>query len=243
MSSLNHDQLNGILEIAAELKTRYGDFRHYNRSNPLDELIFIICSTKTDEKNYLTSYKNLKRSFPTFLSLSRATPEQLFAPLRIGGLYNQKAHHVNKVLQQIVTEFGKPTLAPLKKFTDDECESFLMSLPGVGKKVARCIMMYSLNRQVFPVDTHCWRISQRLGLVPPERLGKRYTDNDVDKLQDSIPAGIRYSLHVNMVSLGREFCTPRKPNCRDCPINRYCSLAAFHFRTSGLIKKLLRTQL
>ncbi len=69
-----------------------------------------------------------------------------------GGLQNQKASAAKGIIMHLIRKLGRPTLNPLKKMSDEECEKFLMSLPGVGKKVARCVMLYSLDRQVFPVD-------------------------------------------------------------------------------------------
>ena len=122
----------------------------------------------------------------------------------------------------IVAKFGEPTLKPLRKMSDKDAEAFLLSLPGVGKKVARCVLMYSLGRQVFPVDTHCWRIARRLGWVRPTQKDKHCAPRDMDRLQSKIPPELRYSLHVNMISLGREFCSQAAPRCDECPISAWC---------------------
>lgn len=212
---------NNVKEIAGLLKNLYGDFSHYNRKNPLDELLFIICSVRTSEKNYQNTYKLLRDEFPRFSMLAEAPVEYIARPLAVGGLQNQKSIAVKKIMSAIVHKYGKPTLAPLKHLSDKDCEEFLTSLPGVGKKVARCIMMYSLNRKVFPVDTHCWRISYRIGWVRAKQRGV-CTPRDMDRLQNKIPPDLRYSLHVNMVSLGREVCTAIKAMCNKCPINDYC---------------------
>lgn len=108
------------------------------------------------------------------------------------------------------------------KMGDAEAEAFLLSLPGVGKKVARCVLMYSLGRQVFPVDTHCWRIARRLGWVRPIQKDKHCAPRDMDRLQSKIPLELRHSLHVNIISLGREICTPTTPRCNECPISAWC---------------------
>jgi len=98
----------------------------------------------------------------------------------------------------------------------------LLSLPGVGRKTARCILMYSLGREVFPVDTHCWRVAIRLGWIAPSCSNGRCYPKDMDALQEKIPPELRYTLHVNMVSLGREICTMRQPKCPDCPLTHLC---------------------
>jgi endonuclease III len=211
-----------IYKIAEELHTRYKDFNHYNRGNPLDELLFIICSVKTSQPNYLRTYKELRKQFPQNSALTRATIEELSNAIAIGGLSNQKARLIRRQLDQIIDKFGKLTLAPLKKMNDEECENFLLSLHGVGKKVARCVMMYSLKRKVFPVDTHICRIASRLGWGQPSRSDNACSQKDMDELQSLVPPNLRYSLHVNMVSLGREICLPRNPICEKCPILTFC---------------------
>jgi endonuclease III len=211
-----------VWEISLALQARYKDFSHYNKKNPLDELLYIICSLKTDEGKYQSTFRALKQTFPRFSDLALASHQEIASAIVGGGLYNQKATTIRGLVDAIIKRFGKFTLNPLYKMSNEECEIFLVSLPGVGKKTARCVMMYSLNREVFPVDTHCWRIANRLGWVTWKKKDVCCRQPDMDILQNKIPPELRFSLHVNMVSLGREICTPHIPRCSDCPINKYC---------------------
>lgn len=217
-----------VFDVAAALKNRYHDFNHHNLKNPLDELLFIICSTRTAEAGYRDTYRSLKRAFPTHLQVAEAPAEYIARPMVSGGLSNQKSKAIRKIYDVLVKRFGEPTLAPLRKMGDAEAEAFLLSLPGVGKKVARCVMMYSLGRQVFPVDTHCWRIARRLGWVRPTQKDKHCAPRDMDRLQSKIPPELRHSLHVNLISLGREICTPATPRCDECPILAWCPKIGVH---------------
>jgi len=219
---------SSVFEVAAALKNRYRDFNHYNLKNPLDELLFIICSTKTGEASYRSTYRSLKEAFPTHYQIAEAPAEYIARPIVSGGLSNQKAKAIRDLLDIIMEKFGEPTLKSLHKMSVKEAESFLLSLPGVGKKVARCVLMYSLGRQVFPVDTHCWRIARRLGWVRPTQKDKHCAPRDMDRLQSKIPPELRYSLHVNMISLGREICTPSSPRCDECPILALCPKTGVH---------------
>ncbi len=189
-----------------------------NLKDPLDELLFIICSTKTGEASYRSTFQSLKETFPTHLQIAEAPAEYIARPMVGGGLSNQKAKAIREIYDVLVEKFGEPTLAPLRRMSDADAEAFLLSLPGVGKKVARCVLMYSLGRQVFPVDTHCWRI----GWVRPTQKDKHCAPRDMDRLQSKIPPELRHSLHVNMISLGREICTAATPRCDDCPISAWC---------------------
>ena len=215
-------QIANIRAVASILRSRYRDFAHHNKRNPLDELLFIICSVKTQESNYRATYSALKGAFPTFGIIAEAPAEYLALSIKRGGLSAHKSKAMKNILDRLRDEFGRATLAPLRKMDDATCEAFLMSLPGVGLKVARCVMMYSLDRLTFPVDTHCWRICHRLGWVKHRSRDHRPSPREMDCLQAKIPPELRFSLHVNMVSLGREFCTARNPRCQECPIGRFC---------------------
>lgn len=211
-----------VIDVAAALKNRYRDFDHYNLQDPLDELLFIICSTKTGEASYRNTYQSLKVAFPTHLRIAQAPAEYIARPIVTGGLSNQKSKVIRNLLDIIMAKFGEPTLRPLSEMNDEDAEKFLLSLPGVGKKVARCVLMYALGRQVFPVDTHCWRIARRLGWVRATQKDQHCAPRDMDRLQSKIPPELRYSLHVNLISLGREICTPTTPRCDECPISAWC---------------------
>lgn len=211
-----------ICGVASALREKYLDFAHNNKKNPLDELIFIICSVKTTGDSYEHTYARFRQRFRSFSDIADATESELALALSAGGLQNIKAHQISEIMRTLQKEFGKPTLSPLRRWNDEKSEKFLVSLPGIGKKTARCVMLYSLGRQVFPVDTHCWRICKRLGLVRARVPSRACMPRDMDRLQSKIPTQLRFSLHVNMVSLGRNICTYYDPRCSICPIESLC---------------------
>lgn len=206
---------SSLEKIANLLQRQYCDFAHHNKKNPLDELIFILLSVTTTEPVYLQTYRTFKNHFPCYADVLGASIQEITKPIYLGGQFTQKATAIKSIIAILNDRFGRPTLSPLRKMSDAQCEEFLTSLPRVGKKVARCVMLYSLGRQVFPVDTHCRRVAQRLGWIDSE-------DFDEDLLQSMIPAELRFSLHVNFISLGREFCTSKAPSCGECPLNQLC---------------------
>ncbi len=211
-----------VKKVALKLKNEYRDFAHHNKKNPLDELFFILCSVKRCEKIYHEAFKSLKRNFPRYELLATTPINKISRTVTWGGLQNQKAAAAHEIVKRLIRSFGRPTLAPLKKMSDEECERFLTGLPRIGKKAARCVMLYSLDRQVFPVDTHCWRIADRLGWNGKNRNGRHVTNNAMDCLQEVIPPEFRFSLHVNMVSHGRKICSARFPKCTECIITALC---------------------
>lgn len=208
--------------VAQSLSNAYGDQTHGNKRNPLRELLFIVCSLQTDEARYQSTYASLTSRFPTFRQLGDASENEIAATIVRGGLARQKARTISTILSRLESDFGVPTLSPLHAMSDSECETYLESLPGVGRKTARCVMMYSLRRQAFPMDSNCWRVCRRLGWVRPTRPDKSCSPRDMDRVQARVPPNLRLSLHVNLVSHGRECCLPSQPSCEACCIREYC---------------------
>jgi endonuclease III len=208
--------------VVARLRARYRDFAHHNRSNPLEELLFIMLSSLTHETNYRRSYQSLRRAFPRLADLAAASEQDIARAIAKGGLSKRKAAGMRAILDEVQVRFGRPTLAPLRRMDDAECEAFLTSLPLVGTKTARCVMLYSLGRKVFPVDAHCWRTSVRLGWVDDDGDATHTTLRASDALQERIPPQHRFSLHVNLLSLGRDVCRPRRPRCLECVVSDLC---------------------
>lgn len=214
--------LGNIKRVAHKLSEYYKDFGHHNKKNPLNELLYIICSLKTRENRYSNSYYKLKKLCPKFEDLEKMKIEDFQAILHESGLSNQKAKNIKVILESIKAQFGKITLSPLKKYSEKECEAFLTSLPGVGLKTARCVMLMALKHKVYPVDTHCWRIANRLEWIKSKKTFQNCRVHEMNSLQNIIPKNLRYSLHVNFVSLGREFCLALNPKCKECPIQDDC---------------------
>jgi endonuclease III len=199
------------------LAHRYGNPRHGNKRDPLDELVYIILSTRTNEGVFRTIYRDLKEAFPSWNDIDGRRVGAFHRILAPGGLSALKAYHLLGIFSALRREFGRATLAPLKAMADEDAERFLTTLPGVGKKVAKCVLMYSLDRQVLPVDVHTHRVAARLGLK-----AKRRPDTSQDLIEAQVPPQLRYGFHVNAVAHGRAVCLPRKPMCESCVLRQYC---------------------
>jgi len=200
------------------LRNEYGQPRHGNKRDPFNELLFVILSLQTSAINCHRSYRSLLDGFGCRSSLASASRSQIRRHIEIAGLGRQRAGKIVAIVRAILKDRGELSLAFLRRMNTEDAEDYLTRLPGVGKKTARCVLMYSLDREVFPLDTHCARILKRLGFKIPAGSLRRCED----EIQSLIPAGIRYSLHVTMVSLGREICTSRAPKCRECPMLSIC---------------------
>jgi endonuclease III len=210
-----------VEEVTEALVRRFGRPTLGNKQNPFSELLYILLSSKTPPDRYQEVYRALRRVYKRAESLADARPEDVAKVISHGGLQNRKGRAIVSIARRLRQEFGRVTLAPVLKMTNEEAEAFLTSLPEVSKKTARCVLMYALERCVFPVDAHCFRIAQRLRWMPEDSY---LTDRRADELQDGIPAHLRRDLHVGMVLLGRYYCFPRSPRCRECPLEEFCPM-------------------
>lgn len=208
-------------EIEARLRATYGQPRHHNPEDPLDDLVFLVLSRMTQEVKYVRTYRALKERFADWQGVRDAPRDALEDLLRDAGLASTKSVHLQGILEEIDRREGSLSLAHLQCLSDSDAEAYLTSLPGVSTKTARCVMLYTLGRATFPVDSHVWRVAQRLGLAP-----KRPWSNRAGReLQDRVPPELRGSLHVTLVAHGRAVCRARRPRCDQCGLSAYCPAA------------------
>lgn len=200
------------------LQREYRSPRHHNKKDPLDELVFILLSAKTAERSYLRTYEALRKRFADWFAVLDSPIGTVAATIREGGLSVKKEWQLRSLLTEIQSGIGREGFARIRGLSTPEAARLLAGLPGVGLKSARCVLMYSLGRKVFPVDTHCRRVMARLGVIRFERL----TDSVQDRIQELVPPSIRYDLHVNLVAHGRAVCLARKPRCGACVLKSRC---------------------
>jgi endonuclease III len=150
--------------------------------------------------------------------LTRISKAKLRNLIADAGLANQKAPRMLAIARRLYADFGTVSLTSFASRDDNSIEAYLTSLPGVGMKTAKCVMMYAMGRDVLPVDTHVQRVSMRLGFVPVGALLARAHE----MLEELIPPPLRYDFHVNAVAHGRAICKAINPRCRTCVISRIC---------------------
>ncbi len=212
------DSIQFLREVDIRLRA-YGQVRHGNLDDPLDELVFIILSDQTEDYLYIKTYQATRKEFSSWEQMLDASPEDIASVIKYGGLQNKKAAYIKGALQKIKADFGELSLDRLAEMSDKEAMDYLESLPGISVKNARCVMMYSMGRKVFPVDTHVWRVCRRLGLTP---LVPKPSPKQQAALESIIPEELRYRLHVNMVSHGRKICLTYWPKCEECVLGDLC---------------------
>lgn len=218
MSSDINDSAALMREVLIRLASVFG---HPDWRNPLpavDELVCTILSQNTNDRNRDIAFNALKKRFATWEEVIRADEEDIIDAIRIAGLANQKGPRIKAVLTRIKQERGDLDLSFLSDLPVEEAREWLLRFNGVGRKTAAIVLQFSLNKPAFPVDTHIYRVTGRLG-VRPEALSVEQTHILMEKLID--PSEY-YAGHLNLIRLGRELCRARKPECLRCPLNDLC---------------------
>lgn len=211
-----------IAGIERRLRKRYGQPRHHNPADPLDDLIFLVLSRMTQEVKYVRTYALLRTALPTWYAVREAPREDVESLLADAGLAPTKSAQIQAILREIQNREGRLDLSRLRGQPDEKVEEYMTSLPGVARKTALCVMLYALGRDTFPVDAHVWRIGQRLGLA---QRGA-WTEQRSRALEARIPRRLRASLHVTLLAHGRAVCTARSPRCGQCVIADLCPSAS-----------------
>lgn len=177
-----------------------------------------VLSQHTSDVNTARAFAGLKARFPEWDAVVRARPKQVADSIRSGGLADQKAPRIQAILREVERREGVLSLARLEDLPDDEVEDYLCSLPGVGPKTAACVLVFSLGRAAFPIDTHVHRVTKRLGWIPPAATA----DKAHALLKRAVPPELRYELHVQLITHGRTICKAQVPRCSECPLFDLC---------------------
>jgi endonuclease-3 len=185
--------------------------------NPLDTIIGTILSQNTNDKNSYQAYRNLKDNFRNWNVLAELPPAKIEKYIKIAGLGKQKSKAIYELLQSLKTKEKSVSLDHIKTKNDIEILEELTSYNGVGIKTASCVLLFSLGRNVCPVDTHVHRTLNRIGLVQTNTPEKTFY-----KILNNIPEKTAHSFHTNLIRLGREICKPTNPNCSICPLLKLC---------------------
>jgi endonuclease-3 len=213
-----------VREVHLRLLEFYGQPEWRNPFPPVDELVSTILSQNTNDTNRDRAYRSLRRQFPTWEAVRDADPARVVAAIRSAGLANQKGPRIQQILREITSERGSLDLDFLNKLPLEEARAWLKKFKGVGPKTAAIVLLFSLGRPAFPVDTHIYRVTGRLGLRP-EKMTVEDAHLHLEKL---FPPETYAVAHLNLIRLGREICAARKPACERCPLREVCNYARMH---------------
>jgi endonuclease III len=203
-----------VRAIRERLREMYGvPVNHPNR-RPIDELVLTILSQHTNDRNSGRAFAALKEAFPSWDEVRDAPVAELEDAIRPGGLAQQKAPRIQTILRELGEE---PNLDWTETAPLEESRDYLLSLPGVGRKTAACVLLFSWGLPDIPVDVHIHRVGGRLGLFPE----KASLERAHDEMLALVPSADVYEFHLNLIQHGRTICRP-KPRCGECELRRMC---------------------
>jgi endonuclease-3 len=203
-----------MAEIVDRLEAAYGKAVLRTRRPALDELVLTILSQNTSDRNSEHAYARMRERFPTWEDVRDAPEAELVEALRPGGLAVQKAPRIQAALRDL----DRLDLEWLGGLPADEAMRWLVALPGVGPKTASCVLLFSLDVPVMPVDTHIHRIALRVGLVPAGTTA----DAAHALLTEMTPPDRMLEAHLLLIRHGRTTCTARRPRCEECVLLDLC---------------------
>lgn len=205
--------------------------RNKKLPDPLDMLIATILSQNTNDNNSYKAYQNLKsyyKSWNELVNVKRVTIEKV---IRVAGLARQKSEAVKNLIDSL-NKSGNISIDFIKPLDNNSVIEQLSAYKGIGLKTASCVLLFALDRNVCPVDTHVHRTANRIGIVSEKTADKTFY-----ALNEKFPVGIAHSFHTNLIRLGREICKPAKPNCGICPLIKLCMYTEKNLEIKGIGKK------
>ena len=206
------------LKIHERLLEFYGEPIWRNPLPAIDELVSTILSQNTNDINRDRAFNALRARFSTWEEVREANVVDIVEAIRPSGLANQKGPRIQQVLRSITEERGSLDLSFLKDLTVEDARNWLTRFNGVGPKTAAIVLCFSLDMPAFPVDTHVYRVTGRIGLRPE----KMTVEQAHTHLESLFPPETYYAAHLNIIRLGREICQARRPRCEECPIRLLC---------------------
>ena len=196
--------------------------------DPLDMIIATILSQNTNDTNSYKAYKHHKQKYPDWSALINTPGTKIESIIRVAGLGKQKSAAIKNLITELSNRNKKISLDYLFDLSNEEVLTELTSFKGVGTKTSACVLLFSMKRDVCPVDTHVHRTLNRIGLVKTSTPDKTFSE-----LHKDFPRGIAHSFHTNLIRLGREICKAGKPNCSLCPLDKICTFTGKEY--SGIL--------
>lgn len=206
------------IQIHETLLKVFGEPIWRNPLPAIDELVSTILSQNTNDVNRDRAFEALRAKFPSWEAVRDAKEKDVIEAIKPAGLANQKGPRIQQVLKAITAERGALDLQFLADMPIEDARNWLTKFNGVGPKTAAIVLCFSLGRPAFPVDTHVYRVTGRIGLRPE----KMTVEKAHPHLESIFPPETYYAAHLNIIRLGREVCNARKPLCPLCPIKHLC---------------------
>jgi endonuclease III len=211
-----------VRRVRERLRRIYGVPTAPPHERPLDELILTVLSQSTNDRNRDVAFLTLRERFGDartgqlrWEAVRDAPLAEVEEAIRPGGISRVKSARIQEILRAI----GEPlSLDWLRDLPVEDGRAALCALPGVGRKTAACVLLFSFGLRDVPVDTHVQRVGTRLGLLRPRASSERLHD----EMLALTPPGAELELHLNLLRHGRRTCTARAPRCAACGLRRLC---------------------
>lgn len=218
--------MNKIIHLNKHLLKKFGTpYRSPDLPKPIDMLIATILSQNTNDQNSFKAYQNLRLRFPTWEEVNKARRTSVEKEIKIAGLGFQKSTAIKNLLKELELSTGKLDLSEINSMNDEKSIEYLTKFKGIGVKTASCVLLFSLDKNVCPVDTHLHRTLNRIGLVKTKTPDKTFYEVNKD-----FPPKIAHSFHTNLIRLGREICKPKGYTCSICPVEKICDFDEKNFK-------------
>lgn len=193
---------------------------------PLDELVLTVLSQSTNDRNRDVAFLRLRERFGAqgidYYAVLHAPLAEIEEAIRPGGISKVKSARIQAILRAIAADPQDPadplSLEWMRAAPVAESRAYLCALPGVGRKTAACVLLFSYGLRDIPVDTHVSRVGTRLRLLRP---GASFEEQH-DQMLALTPPGQELELHVNLLRHGRRTCSARSPACGECALARMC---------------------
>jgi endonuclease-3 len=221
-----------VARIRDRLRAVYGIPRMAPHGRPLDELVLTVLSQSTNDRNRDVAFLRLRERFGRagidWHAVLDAPVGEIEEAIRPGGISKVKSVRIQQILAAIAEHPHVPSdprdpddplsLEWMRTALVAESRAYLCALPGVGRKTAACVLLFSYGLRDIPVDTHVSRVGTCLGLLRPSAP----FEEQHDAMLALTPPGEELEFHVNLLRHGRRTCHARSPACEECALARMC---------------------
>ena len=211
-----------VVRVRERLREVFGVPLMRPHGHPLAELVLTVLSQSTNDRNRDVAYLRLRERLPSWEAVRDAPVAEVEEAIRPGGISKVKSQRIQAILRAISADPRDPlhelSLDWIADAPLEESRDYLIRLPGVGRKTAACVLLFSYGLHEVPVDTHVSRVGMRLHLLRP---GAGFAELH-DQMLALTPPGQELELHVNMLRHGRRTCHARAPACEACALARMC---------------------
>ena len=209
-------------EVYERLVNLYGERDLEARRDPMHELISTILSQRTTWANEELAYKRMWERFGSWEGVRDAPEAELAKAIAPSNYPETKAPQIKKSVAHIIEERGAANIDFLKELPAEEGLAWLTALPGVGVKTASLVLLFCFSKPILPVDTHVYRVSQRVGLISQKVKTSTAAHAPIAALLPK-DAHILYNFHIALLLHGQQVCVWKAPRCSKCPLTDVCT--------------------